>query len=441
MNPVQATGPAADDSEPIDVAPWPDPPDSAAYHGVLGVIARKIEPCAECDPLALLGHFVISFGDIIGRSAHVQIESTRHYMNEFGVFVGRSALGRKGTAGDWAKEVFARIDGPWAADRIQAGLSSGEGLISAVRDPVETRSPIRKDGKIVDYQMTVSDPGITDKRLLILETEFGGALRALEREGNKLSALVRLAWDSGNLKTLTKIPHKATDAHVSIAGHITAKELKGLMSEIDIVNGFANRFLWFAVRRQRSLPFGGMPPDLQAGCDSLGLAVEFAKNVGKIGWSEKARALWRTMYEELAVSTAGPFGEILSRCHPHVLRLAGIYTLADQLSVIEPCHLLAAKALWDASERCVRYIFRDTVGNPDAEKILNALKDAAPGGLTRTEIGHGIFQRHLPSAKIQAALALLLDQGVIREDREMTSGRPVHRYFVGSYATKATKAT
>src|SRR5262249_18812421 len=127
-------------------------------------------------------------------------ESTRHYLNEFAVLVGRSSLGRKETAGDWAKEVYNRIDGTWALDRIQAGLSSGEGLISAVRDPLETRSPIRQKGKIVDWQTVVSDPGATDKRLLVLETEFGGVLRALEREGNKLSSLIRLAWDSGNLR-------------------------------------------------------------------------------------------------------------------------------------------------------------------------------------------------------------------------------------------------
>src|SRR5207249_3881129 len=97
---------------------------------------------------------------------------------------------------------------------------------------------------------------------LVVETEFGGVLRALERDGNKLSALVRQSWDSGNLSSLTKSPLKATKAHISIIGHITSEELLKLLSRIDAANGFANRFLWFAVRRARLLPFGGGEIDL-----------------------------------------------------------------------------------------------------------------------------------------------------------------------------------
>lgn len=107
---------------------------------------------------------VIFFGNVIGRTAYIQIEATRHYLNEFAVTVGQSAIGRKGTATDWAKRAFFAVDGPWMSDRIQAGLSSGEGVISAVRDPVETRSPIRQKGKIIDWQMVVTDPGIADRR-------------------------------------------------------------------------------------------------------------------------------------------------------------------------------------------------------------------------------------------------------------------------------------
>jgi hypothetical protein len=428
-SPVRDTGDDDDDSLPVAVPAWPEPPGKEAYYGILGQIAREIEPRTECDPLAILVHLVLSFGNVVGRSAYIQVESTRHYLNEFGVIVGRSALGRKGTAGDWAKEVYNRIDGVWTADRIQAGLSSGEGLISAVRDPTETRSPIREKGKIVDWQIVESDPGVSDKRLLVLETEFGGALRALEREGNKLSALIRQAWDSGHLRSLTKAVHKASDAHISILGHITPHELKSLLAQVDIVNGFANRFLWFAVKRQRELPFGGAPPDLQMHCDSLAMAVGFARTVGRIAWSPEARDLWKAMYGELAASLpSGPLGEVLSRCHPHVIRLAGIYTVADGTTAIGVDHLRAARDLWDASARCARYIFGDSLGDPLAEKILAALK-ASPSGLTRTQIRADVFQRHLASPRLQSALALLLERGAIREVAEKTDGRTAHRYF------------
>jgi len=93
--------------------------------------------------------------------------------------------------------------------------------------------------------------------------------------------------------------------------------------------------------------------------------------------------------------------------------------------------LLAAKALWDASARCARYIFKDSLGDPNAEKILSALSDVAPGGLTRLEINIGIFKRNFASAKIKALIALLLESGAVREVKEATDGRPTHRYFRG----------
>ena len=83
-------------------------------------------------------------------------------------------------------------------------MSSGEGVISAVRDPTEARTPIKDKGKIVDYQITTSDPGVDDKRLMIVESEFGGVLKAIQREGNKLTSVIRLGWDSGSLRSMNE---------------------------------------------------------------------------------------------------------------------------------------------------------------------------------------------------------------------------------------------
>ena len=91
-------------------------------------------------------------------------------------------------------------------------------MITAVRDEVKGRNPIRKNGEIVDWQEIVAEPGVADKRLLVLETEFSGVLQALKREGNRLSSLMRQGWDDGNLSTMTKTPYTATGADISILG-------------------------------------------------------------------------------------------------------------------------------------------------------------------------------------------------------------------------------
>ena len=141
----------------------------------------------------------------------------------------------------------------------------------------------------------MTDPGVADKRLLVLEPEFGGVLKALTRDGNKLSAVIRMAWDGDILATMTKTsPFRATNAHVGIIGHITADELMWLLTECDQANGLANRFVWVCCRRSKLLPFGGnIPPDeLDRLQKRLKAAAEFAKAFnGQVRWTKPAMEL------------------------------------------------------------------------------------------------------------------------------------------------------
>src|SRR5262249_28777946 len=145
-------------------------------------------------------------------------------------------------------------------------------------------------------------------------------------------------------------------------------------SHVDLVNGFANRFWWFAVRRVQSRPFGGMPTGLASLTPRLEQAIVDAGGIGRLAWTDPARSLWAgSIYDELTTPVLGRLAEVLSRSAPHVLRVAGIYALADGKQALEPDHLLAAKALWDSSAKCACYIFGDALGDPIAEKILHAL--------------------------------------------------------------------
>ena len=117
--------------------------------------------------------------------------------------------------------------------RQATGMSTAEGLINEVRDPVEDG-----DGKEID-------PGVADKRLLVYESEFAQPLIAMQRQGNTLEPIVRPAWDGTVLRTLVKnSPLMATGAHISILGNITQEELEIALSQSSLFNGFANRFLW-----------------------------------------------------------------------------------------------------------------------------------------------------------------------------------------------------
>ena len=52
--------------------------------------------------------------------------------------------------------------------------------------------------------MVETDPGVPDKRLMIVESEFAGTLTVARRDGNILSRVLRDGWDRGDLATLTK---------------------------------------------------------------------------------------------------------------------------------------------------------------------------------------------------------------------------------------------
>src|SRR5262249_47756246 len=160
--------------------------------------------------------------------------------------VGDTSKARKGTSWGHVDRLFKLADGEAAHEgwsgRIVTGLSSGEGLIWDVRDP---------GGKDVNGE---SDPGVDDKRRVVVDGEFAATLKMLGREGNTLSPVIRNAWDSGDLRIMTKNkPARATGAHLSIIGHITRDELKRELTSTEMGNGFANRFLWACSTRSKLL--------------------------------------------------------------------------------------------------------------------------------------------------------------------------------------------
>ncbi len=418
------------DDQPIRVKAWPDALAPEAFHGLAGDLVRALEPHTEADPAALLSSFFVAFGNLIGRTAYFVAEADKHYLNLFLVLVGTSSKGRKGVSFRRIQAMLGELDADWESSRIHSGLSSGEGLIWAVRDPIEKQEPIRDKRAITGYQTLITDEGISDKRLLCLETEFASVLRVLSREGNTLSAIMRNAWDTGTLTALTKnSPAHATGAHVSIIGHISKEELLRYLESTEAGNGFANRFLWSCVRRSKCLPEGGQPnpSELNAITDRLKDCIRFARGTGQMERDQEARELWHEVYPDLSEGKPGLLGAMIARAEAQVMRLACIYALLDRSSVVRVEHLRAALAFWRYCEESARYIFGDSLGDPIADELLQVLRER-PDGMTRWEItGH--FGRNKPSSALVGALGSLLESGLARSEKEASGGRPAERWF------------
>jgi hypothetical protein len=290
-----------------------------------------------------------------------------------------------------------------------------------VRDPSDDKED---DGSPVD-------PGVSDKRLLVIKSELGAPLRAAQRDGNTLSAILRMAWDSGDIAPLTKSNRiKTSGAHISIIGHITREELTQVLRFSEVWNGFANRVLWFCVRRDKRVPFPEpMPPEtIETLARSVRAILDKSAGVDHIEWSPEAKAKWEALYEEISVDKAGAFDAVTQRAEAQVWRLAMIYALIDSSRTIQPEHLFSAVAVWEHAKASAKLIFGGVSESPHKTKLLEFLRG---GPRTQTEI-NGMFGGHLKGPKLAALLKDVQSSGEIESERRMTEGRPTTVWFIKS---------
>ena len=214
---------------------WPDPPNSRTRTSRWRVTSLPLSNRTR-SPIRRL--YLCNFSRpsaISSDAARISRSKARNTIQCFSrLWLATPSKGRKGTAWSHVRNILGSVDEDWAAKRVQGGLSSGEGLIQAVQDD-----------------------GPEDKRLLIVEPEFASVLRVMERQGNTISAMLRQAWDTGDIRTLTRNPLHATGTHVSLIGHITRDELRVRLNSTEAANGFGNRILWCCAKRSKVLPHGG----------------------------------------------------------------------------------------------------------------------------------------------------------------------------------------
>lgn len=423
-------------------ATWPSPPDPIVYQGLAGQIVRDLEPHTEADPVGVLATLLACVGNALGTGPHYRVGGTRHELRLYPVLVGSTSSGRKGTAYDAVAPVFEAAEPDWWR-RQTPGLTSGEGLIYAVRDPTVERKREQHGGMIMHREETI-EAGAADKRLLVVESEFGQILKVMTRKENTLSAVIRNAWDGKILATLTKTaPTRATGAHITILGHITPEELIEYLTATDAHNGFANRFLWICVKRSKELPFGGdLEDDAILG---MGRVLEDtlarARGLGRLALSDEARVAWAGVYGPLTTGEEGIVGTILGRGAPYVLRIAGIYAALDNSERIELPHLDAGLALWGYADASVRHIFGATAQPTANSAYRRTILDALAGGdLTQTEIANDIFGGNLRAADLHAALDALLQAGLVDRAFERPQGgrgRNITRWSLTESGRKA----
>jgi hypothetical protein len=176
------------------------------------------------------------------------------------------------------------------------------------------------------------------------------------------------------------------------------------LSETDLGNGYANRFLFAYVRRSKDLPDGGnlSERDVNDLVRKIQAAKKFAESVAEMKRDDEAKKLWHDSYARLLADKGGVFGKVVARSRAQVLRLSCIYALLDQSSEVKRAHLEPALALWQYCEDSARYIFDKGMAlSVNAQKLYDAVLMASEGGLTRTEQS-GTFNGNLSAKELNA---------------------------------------
>jgi len=362
-----------------------------------------VEPETEADPAAVLLGWLTAFGNVVGRGAWVQVGADRHHPALFVGIVGKTS-DAKGVAWGVSRWAFAQAESAWAKACICHGIGSGEGLVERVADE---QTAIDKSGNVIVI------PGASDKRCLIRLGEFSRCFKAQRRADSTLSEYLREAWDGGAIS----IPNRRANSvgtsgyAISVYGDITPGVIRQTMGAgTEAFDGFANRFLWCAVRSDRDIPGGGdIIPVLEPFLGRLQEAIAFGKAANAIKRDAAAERLWHAVYGTL--KRCGDSVPHTDRARPYVVRLSLIYALADRSPVITEAHLRAALAVWDYCRASASLIFRgsvqpEAVANPEPLwlRLMNAI--TATPGVRRGELTER-FKHEANAEGIGEALAYL----------------------------------
>lgn len=424
-------------------APRPDP---ACLYGLVGDVARAGAATTEANAYAIAANVLGYLGVCVGRGPFMYVGNTKHHARLFLMHVGRSGRGRKGDA----VSLVSRVDmalrelAPDAAPQVhRGGLSSREGLAYLVHDGY-------REGK------TEVDP-VLDKRLLVVESEFANILHQSKREGNTLSPALRDCWDGVSIRPATKGNRMwATNPHVGMLAAVTPAELRDLMAQRELTNGFANRFGIFWAERERIIPFPRATP--QEAVDGLAQRVlDVLRFCQAERWAERdhlrmelspeARARYEVLYcGELNDDSAGErINALLERRAPMLLRIAMILALTDMTATIEAHHVDAALAWVRYFTDSVKFIFASAVEeeqtaktNDAAEAIVKFLSER--GRATRWELSRDCFKGHASKDELDTAIDLLLTATPPRIVIEMERGKGRPTKFYQLAAKKAEKA-
>lgn len=431
------------------VIPWPKPIDATGLFGIAGEFVALVSPHTEADTNAILLTFLTFCGNLIGRNFCVMAGADAHFGNLFCCLIGNTGHGRKGSAISAVEAFFGTpYTQPRMLGHVLKGISTGEAIVYEVHDDIYKTT---LDKKTNTYQRMLAEPNEPEKRLIIVLSEFQQCLANMRKNDSILPAILRTAWDRGDLSTPAKTSRAtATGAHISLVSAMSRDELLEQTTVTDAENGTLNRFVFPCCRRSKLLPQGGKFIKLMRSEEWKSLQQRLIRNIDIPGEDPPvqmqrdfdADELWglnekpeHGLYKSLNQPRVGLWGAVTARAPQMVLRLALITSVINGPDhngnhIIRREHLDAAAEIWRYCDDSTRFVFGDKMNDTAAADIVDRLRKASPSGMSRSEI-YRIWKGRKTRGDIDRALLWISHAGIAQCEKTDTGGRPLEMWFAG----------
>jgi hypothetical protein len=340
---------------------FPQPLGKAALSGIVGEFVETALPCTEADAHSLAYQLLTAVGNVLGKRDYASFGVDRHYPALFTMIVGGTATG-KGQAWGAVREFMRLVDLEWLTDHCRHSAASGEGLVKLVGASEQ------------------------DKRMFLFLPEMSVLLNSMNRDGSNLSGYLRQGYDLAPMENnKAKEQIVAKDYILSTLGHITPDELTTVLADVDWYNGIANRFLWSAVKKSKTLPRMGKIPEFGNLAEKLNKLVGLPQ-VGHVDFSDEAAKVWDEWVYSIP-ELDGQIGASQQRVKPNALRVALIYAALDEARLvfpktgtyrIEKRHVEAAIEVVNRSRGTVEWFLGGTAASKgfnseDVQKLITAV--------------------------------------------------------------------
>ena len=394
-----------------------------ALHGVLGDHVRLLEKQSEGTPGAIFLEDIVCAGHAFSNYVCFDVGRTRHWTNQYGGVVGPTADGRKGQGHSESQHIFhlafpmnnspasftLEDAGWWIA--VGNGLTTGEGLIHAIRDPFSICKTDKETAEVVEE---IVDEGIAEKRRLNVEHEFSGTLKKMGREGNALADDLCTLWDDPPTfgSTRMKNPDRATAPRISLISMTTPYMALLYFTPEMAAQGLGNRHLWAFAKRSIYLPDGGYvdPAKLKDIAYRIREAVLWARKQGEVVLrrSPESREIWAAAYMpggKLRPAGKGALvNDMTGRGEAVTLRVEMTLAALDMSETIEAHHTHAALAVWDYSCRVVGHIW--AIVSLDAARLADRL--IKHGQISQTDLSKEFFKGNASKQEIDDLIKSLV---------------------------------